>query len=113
MGPTGDNMADLDNKSANQAPSLVSSDIVEDNVVHDFGYEPTYSRVFRSLGSMSLTMAMASWVSVHLTATDTNTDQHFPGPCVVSLSPAATSTLMGVIGVSSGKSCVLSCLLIV
>ncbi|KAK6851477.1 hypothetical protein PG995_012599 [Apiospora arundinis] len=37
-----------------------TSDLVEDTVVQDFGYEPTYSRIFSSIGSMSLTLAMAS-----------------------------------------------------
>ncbi|SCO79479.1 related to UGA4-GABA permease-also involved in delta-aminolevulinate transport [Fusarium oxysporum] len=38
----------------------IASDFAEDAVVHDFGYSPSYARVFRSLGAMSLTMAMAS-----------------------------------------------------
>ncbi|KAI1022604.1 hypothetical protein LB503_000719 [Fusarium chuoi] len=38
----------------------IASDFAEDEVVHDFGYSPSYVRVFRSLGAMSLTMAMAS-----------------------------------------------------
>ncbi|KLO96342.1 Uncharacterized protein LW93_2334 [Fusarium fujikuroi] len=38
----------------------IASDFAEDEVVHDFGYSPSYARVFRSLGTMSLTMAMAS-----------------------------------------------------
>ncbi|KAF5713471.1 amino-acid permease [Fusarium mundagurra] len=43
----------------------IASDFAEDAVVHDFGYSPSYARVFRSLGSMSLTMAVASfsWAS--------------------------------------------------
>ncbi|KAG7438650.1 putative amino-acid permease [Fusarium oxysporum f. sp. raphani] len=38
----------------------IASDFAEDAVVHDFGYSPSYARVFRSLGAMSITMAMAS-----------------------------------------------------
>ncbi|CCT62528.1 related to UGA4-GABA permease-also involved in delta-aminolevulinate transport [Fusarium fujikuroi] len=38
----------------------IASDFAEDEVVHDFGYSPSYARVFRSLGTMSLTKAMAS-----------------------------------------------------
>ncbi|KAF4502180.1 UGA4-GABA permease-also involved in delta-aminolevulinate transport [Fusarium agapanthi] len=38
----------------------IASDFAEDEVVHDFGYSPSYARFFRSLGAMSLTMAMAS-----------------------------------------------------
>ncbi|PCD45769.1 hypothetical protein AU210_001199 [Fusarium oxysporum f. sp. radicis-cucumerinum] len=38
----------------------IASDFAEDAVVHDFGYRPSYARVFRSLGAMSLIMAMAS-----------------------------------------------------
>ncbi|RKK29158.1 hypothetical protein BFJ66_g2496 [Fusarium oxysporum f. sp. cepae] len=38
----------------------IASDFAEDAVVHDFGYSPSYARVFRSLGAMSLIMAMAS-----------------------------------------------------
>lgn len=38
----------------------IASDFAEDEVVQDFGYSPSYARVFRSLGAMSLTMAMAS-----------------------------------------------------
>ncbi|KAF5594409.1 amino-acid permease [Fusarium pseudocircinatum] len=38
----------------------IASDFAEDAIIHDFGYSPSYARVFRSLGAMSLTMAMAS-----------------------------------------------------
>ncbi|EWG37089.1 hypothetical protein FVEG_14745 [Fusarium verticillioides 7600] len=38
----------------------IASDFAEDAVVHDFSYCPSFARVFRSLGAMSLTMAVAS-----------------------------------------------------
>ncbi|CAG7562633.1 unnamed protein product [Fusarium equiseti] len=38
----------------------MSSDLQEDNLVEEFGYKPAYERVFKSIGSMSLTLAMAS-----------------------------------------------------
>ncbi|KAK8088434.1 hypothetical protein PG997_003395 [Apiospora hydei] len=51
---------DVDNKNLLGRTQSHIPDLVEDTIVQDFGYEPAYRRVFSSLGSMSLTLAMAS-----------------------------------------------------